>query len=86
MILANCRKAIGPERRLILIERIVPQRADHSAAAHQLFMLDMQMMVMLGGRERTLEEFRALLESAGFQLTRVIPTESPFQLIEAIPA
>jgi hypothetical protein len=86
VILANCRKAIGPERRLILIERIVPQRADYSAAAHQLFMLDMQMMVMLGGRERTLEEFRALLESAGFQLTRVIPTESPFQLIEAIPA
>jgi hypothetical protein len=49
-------------------------------------MADMQMMVMLGGRERTLDEFRGLLESAGFQLTRVIPTESPFQLIEAIPA
>jgi hypothetical protein len=86
VILANCRKAIGPERRLILIERIVPPRSDYSAASRQLFMLDMQMMVMLGGRERTLDEFRALLESAGFQLTRVIPTESPFQLIEAIPA
>jgi hypothetical protein len=49
-------------------------------------MVDMQMLVMLGGRERTLEEFRALLESAGFKLTRVIPTESPLQLIEAIPA
>lgn len=86
VILANCRKAMGPERRLILIERIVPARSEDSAAARQVFMLDMQMMVMLGGRERTLEEFRALLESAGFQLTRVIPTESPFQLIEAIPA
>jgi len=86
VILANCRKAMGPERRLILIERIVPPRSEYSAAARQLFMLDMQMMVMLGGRERSLEEFRALLEGAGFQLTRVIPTESPFQLIEAIPA
>jgi hypothetical protein len=86
VILANCRKAMSPEQRLILIERIVPARAEDSASARQLFMADMQMMVMLGGRERTLDEFRALLEGAGFQLTRVIPTESAFQLIEAIPA
>ncbi len=86
VILANCRKAMGPERRLILIERIVPTRSEDSASARQLFMADMQMMVMLGGRERTLDEFRALLEGAGFQLSRVIPTESAFQLIEAIPA
>jgi len=85
VILANCRKAIGPERRLILIERIMPTRSEDSANARQLFMVDMQMLVVLGGRERTLEEFRGLLEAAGFQLTRVIPTESPFQLIEAIP-
>ncbi len=86
LILANCRKAMGPERRLILIEWIVPARSEDSAVARQLFMADMQMMVMLGGRERTLDEFRALLEGAGFQLTRVIPTESAFHLIEAIPA
>ena len=86
VILANCRKAMSPEQRLILIERIVPARSEDSASARQLFMADMQMMVLLGGRERTLDEFRALLEGAGFQLTRVIPTESAFQLIEAIPA
>jgi O-methyltransferase domain/Dimerisation domain len=86
VILANCRKAMSPEQRLILIERIVPARSEDSASARQLFMADMQMMVMLGGRERTLDEFRALVEGAGFQLTRVIPTESAFQLIEAIPA
>jgi len=86
LILANCRKAMSPEQRLILIERIVPARSEDSASARQLFMADMQMMVMLGGRERTLDEYRALLEGAGFQLTRVIPTESAFQLIEAIPA
>ena len=86
VILANCRKAMGTEQRLILIERIVPPRSEYSVASRQLFIADMQMMVMLGGRERSLEEFRALLEGAGFQLTRVIPTESPYQLIEAIPA
>jgi len=86
VILANCRKAMSLEQRLILIERIVPARSEDSASARQLFMADMQMMVLLGGRERTLDEFRALLEGAGFQLTRVIPTESAFQLIEAIPA
>ncbi len=86
VILANCRKAVGPERRLILIEQIEPTRSEDSAHARDVFMGDVLMMVMLGGRERTVEEFRALLETAGFQLTRVIPTESRFQLIEAIPA
>jgi len=86
VILANCRKAVGPGRRLILIEQIEPTRSEDSARARDVFMGDVLMMVMLGGRERTVEEFRALLETAGFQLTRVIPTESRFQLIEAIPA
>src|SRR4029077_13192455 len=62
VILANCRKAMSPEGRLILIERAMPAPSEDSAAARQLFMADMQMMVMLGGRERTLDEFRALLE------------------------
>ncbi len=86
VILANCRKAMGPERRLILVERIVPARLEDSPDARTLFMGDVQMMVMLGGRERTVEEFRTLLDGAGFRLTRVIPTESRFQLIEAVPA
>ena len=86
VILANCRKAMGPECRLILVEQILPARSEDSASARNVFMADMQMMVMLGGRERTQEEFRVLLEGAGFQLTKVIPTKSRFQLIEAIPA
>lgn len=86
VILANCRQAMGPERRLIIVEQIVPPRLEESPDARRLFMADVQMMVMLGGRERTLEEFRALLDGAGLRLTRVIPTESRFQLIEAVPA
>ena len=46
---------------------------------------DVQMLVNLGGRERTEEEFGALFHGAGLRLTRVIPTDSDFQLIEGFP-
>lgn len=42
------------------------------------------MLVMTGGRERTETEFRELYERAGFRLTRVVPTESPFSVIEGV--
>jgi len=42
------------------------------------------MLVMTGGRERTEEEFRALYDEAGFSLTKVVPTESPFSVIEGV--
>jgi len=49
-------------------------------------MVDVQMLVMLAGRERTEDEYRELLRAAGLRLTQVIPTDSRFQLIEAVPA
>lgn len=85
-ILSICRKAMGAGARLILVERIMPARAEESAASRGLFMVDVQMLVILGGRERTVEEFRVLLQGAGLHLTRVIPTDSIFQLIEGVPA
>ena len=45
--------------------------------------MDLNMLVLLGGRERTEEEYRRLLGAAGFRLERVIPTHSPFSVIEA---
>jgi hypothetical protein len=45
--------------------------------------MDLNMMVILGGRERTEEEFERLFQATGFQLERVIPTHSPFSVIEA---
>jgi hypothetical protein len=45
--------------------------------------MDLNMLVMLGGRERTEEEYQRLLSEAGFRLARVIPTHSPFSVIEA---
>ena len=46
-------------------------------------MMDMNMLVMLPGRERSLMEYRALLNAAGLKLDRVIQTHSPYQVIEA---
>ena len=45
--------------------------------------MDLNMLVLLGGRERTEAEYRRLLGDAGFRLERVIPTHSPFGAIEA---
>ncbi|HVS20845.1 MAG TPA: methyltransferase, partial [Pyrinomonadaceae bacterium] len=46
--------------------------------------MDLNMLVMTGGRERTEAEFCALYERAGFLLTRIVPTESPFSVIEGV--
>ena len=45
--------------------------------------IDIGMLVFLGGRERNAEEFRGLLERAGFDLTRIVPTASAVSVIEA---
>jgi O-methyltransferase domain len=47
-------------------------------------LLDLNMLVMTGGQERTVSEYGALLAQAGFRLTRVIPTGSPLHVLEAI--
>jgi hypothetical protein len=48
-------------------------------------LMDILMLVMQAGRQRTEEEFRALLSQAGFDLRAVIPTASPFRILEAAP-
>ena len=84
-ILASCRKAMGAEARLILVEHVMPARAEDSADSRRIFMDDVQMLAMLGGQERTEEEYAALMRAAGLRLTRVLPTDSIFQLIEGVP-
>jgi hypothetical protein len=68
-ILRNCRRAIRPDGRLLLVETVLTPSSDPSSA-----LMDVLMMVLTGGRERTEEEFGSLLRDAGFSLTRVIPT------------
>jgi len=47
--------------------------------------MDLNMLVMTGGLERTAKEYETLFAKAGFRLSRVVPTESPFSVIEARP-
>ena len=79
-ILQNCRTAITLEGTLLVIEMTIPD--DNHPSPAQL--LDLNMLVMTGGQERTQSEYGALLAQAGFRLTRVIPTGSPFHVLEAV--
>jgi len=80
-ILKNCREAMGKEGRLLLVESVLASDGDPHIGA----LLDMFMLVMFSGRERTELEFKALLDATGFRLARVIPTKSPLSIIEALP-
>jgi hypothetical protein len=80
-ILRNVRAAIPAHGRLLLVENIIPMgNVEHFAK-----FLDLEMIIMVGGRERTEAEFAALLEQAGFSLTRTIPMTPMMSVIEAKP-
>jgi hypothetical protein len=80
-LLKNSHRAMAPKSRLLVVEMVVLQGNDPSVAK----MLDLEMLVMTGGRERTLPEFRHLLESAGFRLERSIPVQEELYIIESVP-
>jgi hypothetical protein len=80
-ILRNCRLAMNQKGRLLLVEVVVPD--DDAYCFSKL--LDLNMMVMTGGRERTRAEFAALLNTAGYSLKRIIPTLAPQSVLEAFP-
>ena len=81
-ILKNCRDAMTDDGTLLIIEMIMPDECGPAPANYPLVMTDLQMFVMTGGRERTETEFRALLESAGFELKRIIRTQALESIIE----
>jgi hypothetical protein len=66
--------------KLLLIETVVPEGNQPDLSKF----LDLTMMVMTGGRERTEAEFKSLLAASGFKLMRVIRTASPVSVIEAV--
>ena len=81
-ILRRLRAAADPAAVVLLIEFVLP---DH----HREFLghvVDLEMLVQARGRERTATQYRYLLEEAGFEMTRVVPTTGPFSLVEAKPA
>ncbi|HEV2336713.1 MAG TPA: methyltransferase [Stellaceae bacterium] len=86
-ILHNCRHAMSAHARLLIIERLLPERIDpNDAIGRENLLSDINMMVAAGGRERTEEEYRGLLVKAGLRLTRVIRTPRTSAIIEAEPA
>jgi ubiquinone/menaquinone biosynthesis C-methylase UbiE len=81
MILENCRRAMKPQSRLLIVEIVIPGANQPSVGN----LLDLEMLVISGGRERTAAEFRELLEGSGFRLSRVIPTKESICVIEGVP-
>jgi O-methyltransferase domain/Dimerisation domain len=85
-ILRNCHRAMARDGRLLLVERVVPERIDQSAATQGMLLGDLNMLLVTGGRERTAAEYRTLLGGAGFALARIVPTATPLSVIEATRA
>jgi hypothetical protein len=81
-ILRAVRRAAPAHARLLAIERLLPEGDE---PALETTMLDIGMLVVAGGRERTAGEYAALYERAGFRLARVVDTSSPFSLVEGEP-
>ncbi|WP_238537803.1 methyltransferase, partial [Zavarzinella formosa] len=78
-ILRNCRSAANPGAKLALVEMVIPPGNDPSPGK----LLDLEMLVIASGKERTEAEYAQLLAGAGWKLTRVTPTKSPTSVIEA---
>jgi hypothetical protein len=81
LILDNLRRAMPSWAKLLLVEYVLPEGDGASFAK----LLDLNMMVMLGGRERTEAEYRKLFAAHGFRLTCVVPTAGDVSVVEARP-
>ncbi len=80
-VLGNCRKAMTSGGKLIIIEPVLLSRNQPDYGK----LMDLQLLVLQKGGERTKEEFEKLLKLSGFLMQSLIPTESEFSIIEAIP-
>ncbi|MFJ6797941.1 methyltransferase [Streptomyces sp. NPDC091268] len=80
-ILRNVREAISPDGRILLMEMVpTPGNSAHSAK-----LIDLWLMLLVGGKERTEEQYGELLAAAGFELTGVHQTAAAISIIEARP-
>jgi SAM-dependent methyltransferase len=85
-ILENCRRAMRPEAKLLIVEGVYPPRIDGSPESRRAAANDVNMLVCTGGRQRSEAEFRELYAAAGFRLTRIIPTPAAWCVIEGAKA
>jgi orsellinic acid C2-O-methyltransferase len=81
-ILENCRRAMGSEAKLLIVEGVYPPSIDGSPESRGAAANDVNMLVCTGGRQRSEAEFRELYAAAGFRLTRIVPTMATSCVIE----
>ena len=81
LILRNIRTALDgkPRGKVILVEAVIKPGNEPDLSK----LIDLEMMLLPGGRERTEAEFKELFARNGFELTRVVPTEAPLWVVEA---
>ncbi len=81
-ILRNTRRAMKSSGRLLIVEGIIPPGNEPNFSK----LLDLNMLVIPGGKERTETEYRDLFSASGFQLTKITPTAGGVSVIEGRPA
>ena len=82
-ILQSCHRALGQEGKVLIVDPVVPPRS----TPHYGKLLDLEMLVLTPrGRERTKTEYTKLLRGAGFRLSRVVATNTPLSIVEAVRA
>jgi hypothetical protein len=79
-VLTNCRRAMKVGTKLLLVESVIP---DGPEPAHAK-LLDLEVLVALGGRERTEAEYRGLLAKADLRMTRTLETRVGIQILESV--
>lgn len=86
-ILGHCRKVIPRDGRLLILEPVLPEVVDNTMPPFA-YLSDLNMMVNVGGRERTRADFEQVCTRAGFTVTAVtqLPPPAMFSIIEATPA
>ncbi|MGH8261568.1 MAG: methyltransferase, partial [Steroidobacteraceae bacterium] len=82
-ILRNCRVAAAPASTIVLLEQLVPEPLGTGASDRAVIRADLTMMTM-GGKERTAAEYRELLGTAGWRLSRVVRASAEFSVIEGV--
>ena len=80
-ILSNCRKGMRPGGRLLVMDQVVPDRNEPGVSK----LMDLEMLVLPGGMERTGKEFSELFAASGFRLERILPTPGIQCIIEGVP-
>jgi hypothetical protein len=81
-ILRRCREAMKSDAKLLIFEQVI---ADRGPTALLGALMDLLMLVVHAGQERTQGEFESLLRASGFELTQVKTTHTPISLLEAVP-